>query len=158
MSTNVNRKNHTSFDVHTCTHTYSLWFSLLQEGGSGKQLFNKLKDHKICSSKDNQPLHSMVTIAKHWFLKIKMILSLLHRLDTMLNCLNKLQQFNYLHCLSINFKRREISLYLHTTTGTGTHSNKPKTSLLSYAAALCHRFNLSLKILPLTFKKAISMQ
>lgn len=85
-------ESYISFDMHTHAGMHTLQFSLLQEGGSGKQLYNKLKDHKICSSKDNQPLHSMVTIATHWFLKIKKSLSLLHFLDTMLNCLNKRRQ------------------------------------------------------------------
>lgn len=137
-----------------CTRTYSS----LQEGGSGKQLYNKLKDHKICSSKDNQPLHTMVLIGTHWFLKIKKILSLLHCLDTMLNYLNKRRQFNYSYFLFIClFLKTGISLYLHIVTISGIHSNKSETSLLCYAAAPCHHFNLPLKILLLTFKNAISM-
>lgn len=100
----------------------------------------------------------MVLIGTHWFLKIKKILSLLHCLDTMLNYLNKRRQFNYSYFLFIClFLKTGISLYLHIVTISGIHSNKSETSLLCYAAAPCHHFNLPLKILLLTFKNAISM-
>lgn len=43
-----------SFDMHTRTHAYSLWLGTTAgRGGSGERLYNKLKDHKICSRKDN---------------------------------------------------------------------------------------------------------